>query len=68
MRNCSHSASRCNRRRALLEGIALTPSGNVDFEFQGIELIERLILDVRAGRIHAFGLDHPEAVTVFVSD
>ncbi|MFL9903625.1 hypothetical protein PQR71_36800 [Paraburkholderia fungorum] len=58
-----------NRRRALLDGIAVTPSGNVDSEFQqGVELIERLILDVRAGRVHAFGLDDPEAITVFVSD
>jgi hypothetical protein len=31
-------------------------------------LIERLILNVRAGRVRAFGLDHPTAVTVFVSD
>ena len=55
-------------RRAVLEEIAATPSGDVESEFQGIELIERLILDVRAGRIHAFGLDHPKAVKVFVSD
>jgi hypothetical protein len=52
-----------NRRRALLEEIAVTPSGNVELESKGVELIERLILNVRA-----FGLDHPTAVTVFVSD
>jgi hypothetical protein len=57
-----------NRRRALLEGIAVTPSGNVEPEFQGAGLIERLIPDVRAGRVHAFRLDHSKAVTVFVSD
>ncbi|MGA3249368.1 MAG: hypothetical protein ABSD12_14610 [Paraburkholderia sp.] len=57
-----------NRRRALLEEIAVTPSGNVELESKGVELIERLILNVRAGRVRAFGLDHPTAVTVFVSD
>ncbi|MFL9911202.1 hypothetical protein [Paraburkholderia sp. RL17-337-BIB-A] len=68
LRRASAVSYLLNRRRALLEGIAVTPSGNADSEFQGVELIERLILDVRAGRVHAFGLDQPEAVTVFVSD
>ncbi|MFL9908619.1 hypothetical protein [Paraburkholderia sp. RL17-337-BIB-A] len=57
-----------NRRRALLEAITVMPSGNIEPEFQEVELIEQLILDVRAGRVHAFELDHPKAVTVFVSD
>jgi hypothetical protein len=57
-----------NRRRALLEEIEPTQTGNVESEFHGVGLIERLILDVRAGRVHAFELDHPKAVTVFVSD
>jgi hypothetical protein len=57
-----------NRRRALLEEPAATPSGSIEPEFQGVELIEQMILDVRAGRVHAFELDRPQAVTVFVSD
>jgi hypothetical protein len=57
-----------NRRRALREEIAVTPNGNIEPEFHGVELIDQLILNVRAGRVHAFGLDHPDAVTIFVSN
>lgn len=56
------------RRRAWFEKIAATSSGNVELESAQIELIERLVLDIRAGRVRAFELKHPNPVAVFVTD
>ena len=56
------------RRRTCFAKIAKTPSGNVEMESREIERIERLILDVRAGRVRAFELTQPKHVAIFVSD
>jgi hypothetical protein len=42
--------------------------GDVEFESQQLDLIDRLVLDVRAGRVHSFELAHPKAVAIFVTD
>jgi hypothetical protein len=56
-----------DRRRACSEKIVATPNGNTALESQEMKLIDRLILDVRAGRIHKFELAHPRAVAIFIS-
>jgi hypothetical protein len=56
------------RRRAWFATIADAPSGNIEMELSEIERIERLILDVRAGRVRAFELTRPKRVAVFVTD
>lgn len=48
--------------------IASGKTGDIELETQQLDLIERLILDVRAGRVGAFELDHPKAIAVFISD
>lgn len=55
------------RRRVCLDKIA--SATNVDIEHQReVELIERLVLDVRAGRLSTFELTHAKAVAVVVTD
>jgi hypothetical protein len=56
------------RRRAWFIAIEATPSGNVEMESRQIELIERLILDVRSGRVRSFELTQPKPVAIFVTD
>ena len=56
------------RRRAWFEKMAATTSGNVELESKQIDLIERLVLDVRAGRVRSFELTHPKPVAIFVTD
>jgi hypothetical protein len=57
-----------HRRREWSTRIESAQTGDAQFEMQQLAVIERLILDVSAGRVHAFELDHPKAVAVFVSD
>jgi len=57
-----------DRRRVCSEKIVATPNGNTALESQEIKLIDRLVLDVRAGRVHKFELARPRAMTIFVSD
>lgn len=56
------------RRRAWFAAIAATTSGTVEMESRQIELLDRLILDVRAGRVRSFELTEPKPVTVFVTN
>jgi hypothetical protein len=56
------------QRRAWFAKISTTSTGNVETESQQIELLERLILDVRAGRVRAFELTHPKPVAIFITD
>ena len=56
------------RRRAWFAAIADTSRGNIEMESREIEQIERLILDVRAGRVRAFELTQPKRVAIFVTD
>lgn len=56
------------RRRVWFEKIAAASSGNLELESAQIEMIERLVLDIRAGRVRAFELKHPKPVAVFVTD
>jgi hypothetical protein len=56
------------RRREWQGKIAAIASGNVERETREIESIDRLILDIRAGRVRTFELTHPGAVEVIVSD
>ncbi|MGA3246928.1 MAG: hypothetical protein ABSD12_01930 [Paraburkholderia sp.] len=56
------------QRRTWFAKISAASSGNVEMESRQVELIERLILDVRAGRLHTFELTHPKPVAIFISD
>lgn len=56
------------RRRAWFAKITAASSGNVELESAQIDMIERLVLDVRAGRVREFELHHPKPVAVFVTD
>ncbi len=56
------------QRRTWFAKISATSTGNVETESRQIELIERLILDVRAGRVRTFELTHPKPVAIFVTD
>ena len=48
--------------------MAAIASGDVEREMREIESINRLLLDIRAGRIQRFELTHPKAVEVNVTD
>jgi hypothetical protein len=56
------------QRRAWFAKISASPSGNMETEARQIELLDRLILDVRAGRLHTFKLTHPEPVAIFITN
>ena len=56
------------QRRAWFARISATSTGNVEMESRQLELLDRLILDVRAGRAHTFELTHPKPVAIFVTD
>ena len=68
MRRASAVAYLFKRRRQWLEKMEATPEGNIESELNEIELIERLILDVRAGRVHAFQFADRQAVEIYVSE
>ncbi len=55
-------------RRAWLAHIEATSSGSVEPAWRHVETIERLVLDVRAGRVRALELAEPKPVTIFVTD
>jgi hypothetical protein len=55
-------------RRSWLDKIEATPNGDIEFEQQEVELLGRLILDVRAARIDTFQVTHPQAIAVYVSE
>ena len=57
-----------DRRREWLERVEAAKTDKVEFEAEHLNVIDRLIRDVRAGRVDTFELDHPKAVAVFVSD
>lgn len=57
-----------DRRREWLERVEAAKTSKAEFESQQLNVIDRLIRDVRAGRVDAFELDHPKVVAVFVSD
>ncbi|CAB3797487.1 hypothetical protein LMG28690_04547 [Paraburkholderia caffeinilytica] len=56
------------RRRDWQGKIAAATSGNVEREMLEIESIDRLVLNIRAGRIRTFELTEPKAVEVNVID
>lgn len=68
MRRASAVIFLLDRRRGWFGKIEVTPSGDVELEVREIESIDRLILDVRAGRVYSFQLTHPRDLEVFVSD
>jgi hypothetical protein len=43
-------------------------TGDIEFEAQQLDLIDRLVLDVRAGRVHSFALAHHKVAAIFVTD
>ncbi|CAH2911245.1 MAG: hypothetical protein CPSOU_1945 [uncultured Paraburkholderia sp.] len=55
------------RRRVCLDKIASATSAELERERE-VELIERLVLDVRAGRLSTFEMKHAKAVTVVLTD
>jgi hypothetical protein len=68
MRRSSAVAYLLDRRRMLFERIAAAPSGDVELESQQVELLDRLVLDVRVGRVRSFELAHPKAFAVLITD
>ena len=68
MRRASAVILLLDRRRMWLKQIEATPSGDVEAEMREIESIDRLVLDVRAGRVRTFELARPKAITVHVTD
>ncbi|MGF6773646.1 hypothetical protein P3T18_006160 [Paraburkholderia sp. GAS199] len=68
MRRTSAVTFLVERRRTWLGKIAAKPSGDVEQETREVDSIERLILDVRAGRVSAFELTDSRAVAVIVTD
>lgn len=55
-------------RRAMPDGIVDLRVGEADVRMQEVDMLDRLLLDVRAGRIREFRLDKPEAIEVVVTD
>jgi len=55
------------RRRMCLDKIAAATSDDVQRQGE-VELLERLVLDVRAGRLSTFELTHAKAVAVVITD
>ncbi|KDB07214.1 hypothetical protein LIG30_3460 [Burkholderia sp. lig30] len=68
MRRASAIGYLLARRRQLVEKMDAGMRG--DAEFNGnkeIARLDRLVLDVRAGRIRAFRLDEPESIEIIVT-
>jgi hypothetical protein len=55
-------------RRATPDGIDNPRVGEADVRLQELDTLDRLLLDVRAGRIREFWLDKPQAIEVSVTD
>ncbi|WOD15288.1 hypothetical protein [Paraburkholderia kirstenboschensis] len=55
------------RRRMCLDRIAAATSGGVQLQRE-VEFLERLVLNVRAGRLSTFELTHAKAVAVVITD
>jgi hypothetical protein len=56
------------QRRTWFTQIQAAASGSVETELKEIERIDRLVLDVRAGRVHSFELTRPNPVQIFITD
>lgn len=57
------------RRRMYLDKIAAATSDDVQREREReVEFLERLVLDVRAGRLSTFEMTHAKAVAVVITD
>jgi hypothetical protein len=55
-------------RRTVTEGLADKPAHEAGHDEQRLKSIERLLLDVRVGRIREFQLDHPVQMHIIVTD
>jgi len=55
-------------RRAMPDGIDNLLVGKADSRLQELDMLKRLLLDVRAGRLREFRLNEPEAVEIVVTD
>lgn len=55
-------------RRATPGGIDNLRVGEADVRLQELDTLDRLLLDVRAGRVREFRLDKPQAIEVTVTD
>jgi hypothetical protein len=55
-------------RRAMPDQIDDLRVGEADVRLQELDTLNRLILDVRAGRICEFRLDKPPAIEVVITD
>ncbi|MEZ2311129.1 hypothetical protein AB6809_31260 [Paraburkholderia sp. RCC_158] len=55
-------------RRAMPSEIDELRVGEADVRLQALDTLDRLLLDVRAGRISEFRLDEPRTVEVVVTD
>jgi hypothetical protein len=55
-------------RRATPDGIDNLRVGEADVRLQELDTLDRLLLDVRAGRVREFRLDRPQPIEVTVTD
>jgi hypothetical protein len=55
-------------RRATPDGMDNLRVGEADVRLQELDTLDRLLLDVRAGRIREFRLDRPQAMEIVVTD
>jgi hypothetical protein len=55
-------------RRATSDEIDNLRVGVADVRLQELDTLDRLLLDVRAGRVRQFRLDKPRAIEVTVTD
>jgi hypothetical protein len=55
-------------RGTMADEIAGRTVADANFRLDGLDVLERLILDVRAGRIIEFHLDLPTKISVAITD
>jgi hypothetical protein len=55
-------------RRAMRDGIDSLRTGVTDSRLQELDTLDRLLLNVRAGRVREFRLDTPLAVEIMITD
>ena len=55
-------------RRATPDDIDGLRVSQADLKMQNVEEVERLILDVRAGRTTQFSASFPDAIEIFITD
>ncbi len=68
MRRASAVAHLVRCRRLLLDEIAASPSGDIEYESERMDGIDRLLVAVRAGRVRQFEVTHSPYSEIHVTD